>query len=86
MLVAVLLLTGSACRNACQDVCKSMSEFALECGITVSDADLDACYSRQTNPERDDAKACREFGDLESIRNQWTCEDVGLYFGGGSET
>ena len=80
----VALLGGGGCRNACQDICTSMADYAVECGYTVSDTDLDACYARHGNPEKEDAKACRDFGDAASLRRQWTCEDVGLYFGGGA--
>jgi hypothetical protein len=84
VLVAGGLLTAVGCRNACQDVCRNMADFAAEdCGIQVSDADLDACYARQKSPEREDAKACRDFGDVDSIRNQWSCEELSGYFGGG---
>jgi hypothetical protein len=86
LVLVALALVASACRNACQDTCKSMSEYAIECGFTVSDADLDACYSRQANPDGDDARSCRDLGDLESLRNQWTCDDVSLYFAAGGES
>lgn len=85
MTAATLALAGG-CRNACQDVCTQMADYAVECGFTVPDADLDACYARQKNPSGDDAKACRDYGDPTTLRNQWSCEEVSAYFGGGGET
>lgn len=84
--LAGLLLALAGCHNACQDLCKTMADYATECGHPVTDADLDACYARQSNPEHDDAKACRDFGDPASVRNQWSCDEIALYFGGGAET
>ncbi len=83
-LVVAVALGG--CRNSCQDMCKTMADYAAECGFPVGDADLQACYARQKAPEKEDAQACRDFGDPEALRNQWTCDDVALYFGGGAES
>ena len=72
------------CRNACQDACTAYAEYAEECGFTVPEADLDACYERQSQAEGDDLKACREYGSVDSVRNQLGCDEVALYFGGGA--
>ncbi|MEQ1500775.1 MAG: hypothetical protein ABMB14_01025 [Myxococcota bacterium] len=75
------------CRNACQQVCVHMADYAEECGQSVSDAEIDACIERQSQDlEKDDLNACQDFGDLEVIRTQWACEDLADYWGdGGSQ-
>lgn len=83
-LVGLSLLAG--CGNPCQDLCKTMADFATGCGVTVSDADIQACRARQKSPDREDAKACRTFGDPAVLDGQWSCDDVQLYFDGGAET
>jgi hypothetical protein len=60
-----------------------MADYATEdCGLTVADSEIDACVERQSaGLEREDAKACREFGDAETIRTQWSCDDLADYWG-----
>ena len=76
------LLAGAGCRNPCQQICSRMADYATEdCGFTVAPADIDACVERQGEGlESEEKKACRDFGDPDVIRAQWTCEEVGVYF------
>lgn len=76
------LFTGTGCRNSCQQICSRMADYATEdCGMSVSDGEIDACIQRMGDaPDRDDKKACRDFGDAEAIRTQWTCEEVARYW------
>ncbi len=81
IVVALAASVMGGCHNACQDVCKRMKAYAEEdCGITVPDAELDACYERQTSLDPEDAEACREYGDPAAIENQWSCEDLEVYW------
>lgn len=73
---------GAGCRNACQQVCAEMADYAEECSLPVSDADIDACMERHSAPTPEDKATCREFGDGEVIRQQWDCEELGRYWGG----
>ena len=82
LLLGALALALPAGRNACQDTCTAYADYAEECGFTVPEADLDACYERQSQAEGDDLKACREYGSVDSVRNQLGCDEVALYFGG----
>lgn len=84
-LLPLAALALAACRNACQDACTAYADYAEECGFTVPDADLDACYERQSAAEGEDLQACREYGSLDSVRNQLGCDEVALYFGGAAE-
>ncbi|MEQ1564350.1 MAG: hypothetical protein ABMA64_01845 [Myxococcota bacterium] len=79
MWLLALLTGGGACRNACQDICTRMADYATECGYPVSDAEIDACIEGQSAPG-ESRSACREFGDPEVIRTQWSCEDLSEYW------
>ncbi len=85
----------AGCRNACQDLCKEMADFAEECGQTVSRDDLRACYeanSRKalaeggsdTAGDAYDVATCRDVAG--KLREEWTCDDIAPYFDkGGSK-
>jgi hypothetical protein len=85
MRVAALLslpLLG-ACHNACQDICVRMAKYAEECGYSVSEAELAACIDEQAGEASKEARgACRDYGSLQTIRTQLTCDDVGVYWEG----
>lgn len=66
----------------------NLATYAEECGFTVSDAELDACIAGQKDAASEQKDACREYGDPAVIRNEWTCDDLAVYWdgsGGGSE-
>lgn len=78
-LVGLLLgFAVAGCQNPCQSLCVRMADYAGECGFSVSDADVDACIEEQSDPE--DPSVCRDFGTADQIREEWTCEDMGVYF------
>jgi hypothetical protein len=86
-LVGLALAAG--CRNACQEICVRMADYAEECELPVSDGEIDACLERHSaNVEKEDLAACQDFGDGEVIRAQWSCEELGRYWssGGGDPT
>ena len=75
-LVALLGLLGC---NPCLDVCDEMAAFAEdECGFTVSSDDVSACKERAEIADPSDAAkdACVTSGELDEIREWWTCEDL----------
>ena len=84
VLALAALAATAGCRNACQDICVQMANYAEECGFNVSDAELDACLDEQSSDlEKTDKEACRDFGSPELIRNEWSCNDLEAYWGGG---
>ena len=59
-----------------------MKKFAKDCGIEIDSSEMSDCISRQAGKaSRDNRAACREFGDLDSIEEEWTCADIGEYWG-----
>lgn len=79
--VVAALASLGGCRNACQDICVRMADYATEeCGFTVSDAELGSCLDEQGQVSADDRKVCRDFGDSTTIRDEWSCEDLGEYW------
>lgn len=85
VLVCGLALGG--CRNSCQLLCVRMAKVAEdECGFTVPDEQLTACIDAQAGSEsKDDRATCREFGDVDAIKNEWSCEQLGAYWGAGGD-
>jgi hypothetical protein len=83
-ILLVVPLLGSGCNNSCQQICTTMKKYAKDCGLNVDASEVSECVSRQAGKaSRNDRAACRAFGDIDSIQEEWTCEDVAEYWGGG---
>lgn len=79
ILFASVLLGG--CQNSCQQVCSRMAKFAEDCGHDVGGDQIQACIDGQAGTaSAEDRQTCREFGSLSAIEEEWTCDDVGVYF------
>jgi hypothetical protein len=83
-----------ACQNECQEICDRMATRAEECGITVAEDEINACVERMSDlgttdeggPSRaDTVRVCRDYGDLETIRDEVTCEAIGEYWAAPAE-
>lgn len=72
------LLALTACNTPCQRLCVRLADYAEECGYTVPDAELEACIDEQA--DADDQKACRQSGDPQTIRTEWSCDDLEAFF------
>jgi hypothetical protein len=83
-LLPVLMLAplfASGCHNSCQQICNTMKKYADECGVEVQNSELSACFERQAGKaSRDNRSVCREFGDMDSIQQEWSCADVEEYW------
>lgn len=83
-LFPILLLTpifAVGCNNSCQQICVTMKKFAKDCGIEIDNNEVSECVKRQAGKEsREDRAACREFGDMASIEEEWTCDDIQEYW------
>lgn len=69
-----------SCDNACQDLCVEMADYAEECGISVDAEELTACQSAQAEADRAAKRQCRTQGDAETLRTEWSCEDLASYW------
>jgi hypothetical protein len=58
-----------------------MADFAEECGFSIPESEIDACIEEQADESSDDKRYCSDFGDAETIRNNWTCEELEVYWG-----
>lgn len=76
--LAVGLLALSACKTPCQQLCVEMASYAEECGLTVSDDQLQTCLDEQSADQ--DQGACRRTGEPETLRTEWSCDDVEVFF------
>lgn len=83
LLLATIALAG--CRNPCQQICAEMRDYAEECGFEVDKDEFSACIDGQKKPSDGDKAFCRDFGDGETLREEWSCEDLEIYWspGGG---
>lgn len=83
-LAALTLAALGGCRNACQDICVRMADYAEECGFSVPDAELEACLDEQAGA--DDRAVCRDYGSAQAIRDEWTCAEMGEYWNVAPQT
>jgi hypothetical protein len=75
------MLSLAACGNPCQSLCGDMATLSdeLGCGVTYSDAEVQACEDAFADADAADLKTCRDYGGLEVMRQNWTCDDINLY-------
>ena len=81
---AWILLT--ACRNPCQQLCAEIRDFAAnECGQSFPEDQFRACLQDQRGGQLNEGErgVCRRHG--ERVAEEWTCDDVADYFGGGGD-
>jgi hypothetical protein len=56
-----------------------MATVAAECGVNFSDAEIAQCEDDFAAVASDRSQTCAEFGSLDVIRNEWSCDDINLY-------
>lgn len=78
--VLISVAVAAGCNNPCQRVCARMADYAEECGYDVSSSEIGDCISSQAGIEKQDIEQCRDFGDAQSIRLEWTCDDLDAYW------
>ncbi|MBT3218238.1 MAG: hypothetical protein HN348_04050 [Proteobacteria bacterium] len=83
LLICAVVATG--CHNSCQTICLRMAKYADECGYSVPDADIDSCMADYANAVREDLKVCSQYNGSESIQVEWSCDDLGIYWGADTE-
>jgi hypothetical protein len=85
LLPALIPLTVAACKAPCQSLCDEMSALAQDCGQSVSEAELDTCYENNARgtTSRDAQDVCAE--NIDALRDEWTCDDLTVYFGDGGD-
>lgn len=80
ILLTAVMMMASGCKNPCQSLCVEMAAYAEECGLTVSDSDVQSCVDDQK--DADDQGSCRRVGGAETLRQEWTCDDVRVFLEG----
>lgn len=79
--MSVLVLGLAGCQNSCQQVCGVMAAYARDCGYQVPEAQVTACRQAQAGKDsRDDRQICRDAGDRATVRDEWSCEDLAVYW------
>ena len=76
-LLSLLLIAG--CNNPCQALCEDMATIADECGTEFSEAEINSCVDDFAAPSKEDRQTCNEYGGLDVLRQNWTCDDINLY-------
>ncbi len=79
-LLTLTVLSVAGCQNACQALCTEMYDYALECGIKVKEAELEACIEENSNEvtPRSSRDSCKEH--YENVRDEWDCDDLARYW------
>ena len=83
MYLAAIVLAG--CSNPCERLCTRMADYAEECGYTVLESELTECLDVQKTAPEEDIEACRTFNDPITIRREWSCEDMLVYWDLGGD-
>ena len=86
-LILVSLPFTVACRNSCQQLCLEIRDYALdECGLEFTDDEVQTCLDEQKNKyvERETHESC-DVG-LQTLRDDWECEDLRDYFKSGGSS
>lgn len=83
--LAAALLTGAlsaGCKNDCQQLCHAMADYAAEdCGKEWSKEQLKSCMDDQKAAVEDNEEREQVCADItDSLREEWTCEDIAAYF------
>lgn len=86
-LIPVLAVASLApgCRNACQDLCVEIADFArTECGLTFPDDQLDQCIEDHKGGALGEGEAavCRD--GRGRVASEWDCEEIAAYFDDGT--
>jgi hypothetical protein len=81
IVLPALLLSLAACRNSCQATCQRMARYAeRDCGLVVPAGEVAACMEAFAQPSGEERRTCRQDGDLGTIRELWSCDDMADYF------
>lgn len=78
--LGLVVMTLGGCGNPCVSVCDQMAAFAQDCGLTVTNNEIDECYATQADQGRDQRRICRDFGDRASIEQSWDCTEIARYY------
>lgn len=73
-LLALPLLVG--CKTECQKLCQDMADYADECGLTISDEDLDACLQANSRKATSEEQRAECEANRPNLKEEWTCEEV----------
>ena len=77
----LLFVSGiaTACSNDCQQLCADIRSFAEECGEPFTDEDFSECMREQGKKNGEERKACQQARQT-PLSEEWTCEDIEVYF------
>ena len=83
-LILVSVLSMASCRNSCQQLCVEMRDYALdECGLQFTDDEMNTCLDEQKskNVDRETRESCAV--GIETLEDDWDCDDLRDYFKSG---
>lgn len=62
-----------------------MGKYAEECGLTVSNDDIQACQDAYADADDTEKDQCAEWSDPDALREWWTCENLAENFQNGAK-
>lgn len=82
MLVLVAIL---GCQNPCQSLCQTMAQRASDCGLTVSQDELESCVKANEAPTPEWSQQCLDADEATRLEEWWTCDEVAENFTNGAK-
>lgn len=82
-MLAVLFLL--ACQNTCQQMCTTMADYAIECELNATEADVKACQEAYASATPELQATCAEAGDPDQLREWWSCAELEENFAKGAK-
>jgi hypothetical protein len=84
---AALLSLGSlaGCAKPCQSLCQTMATRAADCGLTVTEQDLEDCAAKYEEVDEQTEAACAEADDANRLEEWWTCDELAANYSNGAK-
>lgn len=62
-----------------------MAERAAECGLSVSESELETCATTYEKVDEATAAACTEANDANRLEEWWTCDELAENYTNGAQ-
>ncbi len=80
----LVLLALFGCQNPCQTLCQTMADRAYECGLSVSQDELESCVLANEQPTPEWSAQCLEADDPQRLEEWWTCDEIAENYTNGA--
>lgn len=81
----LVLLTLFGCQNPCETLCQTMAQRATECGLSVTQDELESCVKASENPTAEWVQQCLDADEAQRLEEWWTCNEVAENYTNGAK-